>query len=125
MQKFTLFAFIVLLGCMCNTLSCQSVYIAHTGTKYHNSNCHTLAKGNTAIDLSKALADGYTACKICKPMQAINKEANIKVSENKNQSNNQESNSSSSQCTAKTKSGSRCTRNTKSSNSMCWQHGGN
>lgn len=45
----------------------ETVYIGKTGTKYHRQDCGTLKGNGTAITLDKAIAQGRTACKICKP----------------------------------------------------------
>lgn len=45
----------------------ETVYIGKTGTKYHRQDCGTLKGNGTAITLDEALAEGRTACKICKP----------------------------------------------------------
>ncbi|MGN1194303.1 MAG: fibronectin type III domain-containing protein [Acutalibacteraceae bacterium] len=47
--------------------SSSTVYITETGTKFHRSSCSSLRKSKIAISRSKAIAQGYTACKICKP----------------------------------------------------------
>lgn len=44
-----------------------TVYITKTGEKYHASGCQYLAKSKIAIDKSKAISQGYTACSRCKP----------------------------------------------------------
>lgn len=105
-------------------LNGQIVYIAHTGSKFHNPSCRTLAKGKTAIELSNALADGYVACKICKPSQTIGSTKKSEIIRSSNQKESEENNSTTTQCSAKTKAGNRCTRKTKSSNGKCYQHGG-
>ena len=43
------------------------VYITSSGTKYHRAGCRYLKKSKTAIAKTKAIAQGYTACKVCKP----------------------------------------------------------
>ena len=45
----------------------ETVYIGKTGTKYHRQDCGTLKGNGTAITLDEAIAQGRTACKICKP----------------------------------------------------------
>lgn len=45
----------------------KTVYITNTGSKYHKSNCRTLKYSKIKTTLKEAEADGYTACKICKP----------------------------------------------------------
>lgn len=119
-MKKTFFVLVVLMSCISKMLIGQIVYIAHSGTKFHESSCRTLAKGKTAIELSSALADRYVACKICKPNQTIAGIEKTKSIINPNEY--QENNSTTTQCTAKTKAGTRCSRTTKSSNYKCWQH---
>lgn len=43
------------------------VYITKTGTKYHRATCHYLRKGAFPITRQKAIDQGYTPCKVCKP----------------------------------------------------------
>jgi hypothetical protein len=44
-----------------------TVYITDTGEKYHRAGCRYLSKSKIAISLSKAKAEGYTPCSVCKP----------------------------------------------------------
>ena len=44
-----------------------TVYITNTGEKYHRAGCRYLSKSKIAISLSKAKAEGYTPCSVCKP----------------------------------------------------------
>jgi micrococcal nuclease len=44
-----------------------TVYITKTGEKYHRSGCSSLRKSKIAIKKSEAIAQGYTACKRCRP----------------------------------------------------------
>lgn len=43
------------------------VYITKTGKKYHREGCSSLAKSKFEISRADAIAEGYTACKKCKP----------------------------------------------------------
>ena len=43
------------------------VYITDKGKKYHTANCRTIKKSKYQITKSEAVAQGYTACKVCKP----------------------------------------------------------
>ncbi len=43
----------------------KTVYIADTGTKYHTSSCRFVSQSKTAVKISWANANGYTACKVC------------------------------------------------------------
>lgn len=44
-----------------------TVYITNTGEKYHRSTCRSLRASKHAISKSSAIAQGYTACKVCRP----------------------------------------------------------
>ena len=44
-----------------------TVYITESGTKYHRGSCRYLADSKIAISRAEAIAQGYTACKVCKP----------------------------------------------------------
>ena len=46
-----------------------TVYVTYpNGTKYHRAGCSTLKRSDpVAISLADALAQGFTACKVCKP----------------------------------------------------------
>lgn len=50
----------------------QTVYITKTGEKYHLSSCHYLSHSKIPMELSDALSEGYTACKVCRPTQDEN-----------------------------------------------------
>ena len=45
----------------------ETVYITRTGEKYHRDSCRYLKKSKKSIKLSKAVDNGYTPCKVCKP----------------------------------------------------------
>jgi hypothetical protein len=45
----------------------QTVYITRTGKKYHRDGCRYLAASKIPISLKDAKANGYTACKVCRP----------------------------------------------------------
>lgn len=44
-----------------------TVYITKTGTKYHRGSCRYLRQSKIKISRSQAIAQGYKACKVCKP----------------------------------------------------------
>jgi hypothetical protein len=44
-----------------------TVYITKTGAKYHNASCRYLRQSKIEIAKKKAIAQGYEACKVCKP----------------------------------------------------------
>lgn len=45
----------------------STVYITATGEKYHSDGCSCLRRSKYSISLSKAKAQGYTACSLCHP----------------------------------------------------------
>lgn len=47
--------------------SSPTVYITNTGECYHRSGCSSLRRSKIAISKSKAVSEGYRACKRCKP----------------------------------------------------------
>lgn len=111
----------------------QTVYVTNTGAKYHKEGCRYLSKSKIAINLSDAIAQGYGACKVCKPPTNVTSTAKAKnQTETTKKESTKVSTSSSSkttqstsvQCSATTKAGTRCKRMTKSPNGKCYQHGG-
>lgn len=44
-----------------------TVYITNTGEKYHRGTCRYLRYSKYSISKSDAIAQGYTACKVCRP----------------------------------------------------------
>lgn len=44
-----------------------TVYVTRTGEKYHRRNCRYLSRSKITTTKSKAIKDGYGACKVCKP----------------------------------------------------------
>ena len=46
-----------------------TVFVTRTGKKYHRDGCRYLAASMISISLKDAKARGYTACKICRPME--------------------------------------------------------
>lgn len=52
-------------------LSCHAtgmtVYVTPNGEKYHKKSCRTLSRSKevNSMDIDKAKAKGYTACKVC------------------------------------------------------------
>ncbi len=45
------------------------VYVTNIGEKYHTGSCRYLAKSRIPISLADAKAQGYDACKVCRPPQ--------------------------------------------------------
>jgi hypothetical protein len=46
-----------------------TVYITKTGKKYHKDGCRYLSQSKIKTTLKEAKANGYTACKVCHPLQ--------------------------------------------------------
>jgi hypothetical protein len=44
-----------------------TVYVTRTGKKYHRDGCRYLAASKIPISLKDAKANGYAACKGCRP----------------------------------------------------------
>jgi hypothetical protein len=44
------------------------VFITRTGIRYHRGSCRHLRKSKLPMDVGEAKADGYTPCKVCKPI---------------------------------------------------------
>ncbi len=45
----------------------HTVYITDTGSKYHRPGCRYLDQSKHEVDYDYAVANGYVACKVCKP----------------------------------------------------------
>ena len=109
----------------------QTVYITKTGKKYHVESCRYLSQSSYSINLSDAIARGYSACSICNPplqattpKQATRQSVEPAMRQPDPRKPHLPSPSAVSvQCSAITKAGTRCQRMTKSSNGKCWQHG--
>jgi hypothetical protein len=43
------------------------VYITKTGKKYHRAGCRYLKHSHMKVSKEEAIAEGYTACKVCRP----------------------------------------------------------
>lgn len=46
----------------------QVVFITRTGIRYHKGSCRYLRKSKIPVDMEQAEEDGYTPCKVCKPL---------------------------------------------------------
>lgn len=115
-----LLSVVLLLGKL--PLVAQTVYVTNTGEKYHNAGCRYLRKSANAMNLADAIAQGYTACSVCKPPTTATRAT---TQEKKPTSTaTQKKVGVSRQCSASTQSGKRCSRMTTSPNGKCWQHGG-
>jgi hypothetical protein len=45
----------------------DTVYITNTGSMFHRGNCQYVQNSKIAILKKDAIAQGYTACSVCKP----------------------------------------------------------
>lgn len=86
----------------------EVVYITDTGEKYHGINCGYLHSSKKAIELSKAVASGYTPCSRCEGSNSYYPQT--------------QSSSTSVQCSGTTQKGARCRRMTTNPNGRCYQH---
>ncbi|MDD7887099.1 hypothetical protein [Flavivirga sp. 57AJ16] len=120
MKARKIFLFIICIAfSFCTTA--QTVYITKTGKKYHKNNCRYLKYSKKEITLEKAIALGYQACLVCKPV--TKSESGNKASSTKSLTTKEQTRKVMSvQCSGKTKSGSRCKRTTKNANGRCYQH---
>jgi len=46
-----------------------TVYTTKAGKKYHRAGCQYLSKSQIKTTVKDAQANGYTACKVCRPPQ--------------------------------------------------------
>lgn len=46
----------------------STVYITRTGIRYHEGSCWHLRRSKIPITVEGAIAEGYTPCKVCRPM---------------------------------------------------------
>lgn len=47
-----------------------TVFITRTGIRYHQGSCRHLRKSKIPVSIEQAEEDGYTPCKVCKPLIA-------------------------------------------------------
>ena len=52
-----------------------TVYITHTGEKYHKQHCQHLRSSKVPLPLEKASSRGYDQCSICEPPKYISEES--------------------------------------------------
>jgi hypothetical protein len=104
------------------TLDSTTVYITDSGTKYHKRGCRYLSKSKYSRKLSEAKAQGYSACKVCKPSSSNKSNTSSYTPSSPKKTVSNASPTSSSQCTGKTQSGTRCKRKTSDSSGKCYQH---
>lgn len=128
MSKSVSILIIIMIGISIN-LSSQTVYVTKTGSKYHKENCRYLHSSKIETTVSKAKADGLSACKVCKPSTSSKatttettapKATTTEVKEETKTTSTKKATSS--RCTATTKSGNRCKRTTTDWSGKCWQH---
>ncbi|QDP86136.1 hypothetical protein FNJ88_11470 [Chryseobacterium sp. SNU WT5] len=96
-------------------LSAQTVYKTPSGTKYHLSICRMVKNASSSLPLDKALREGLSPCKICRPpfRETVGIISKSKKTPGENTTN---------RCPATIKEGLRCKRNTKIGNNFCFQH---
>ena len=97
------------------SLSAQTVYKTPSGTKYHLPECRMVKNVSSSSTVDKALQNGLTPCKICRPPfhETVGIVSKPKKTPGENSLN---------RCFATTKAGTRCRRNTKIGNNFCFQH---
>jgi len=123
MQKLLLSLFFLLLNLA--AVQAQTVYKTRTGAKYHVATCGYL-KSSFAINIQDALAEGLTACSVCKPSggsvvpQRTVTPVNNYIQEGRATTN--ETAGATAQCSGTTKAGARCRRMTRAANGRCYQH---
>ena len=121
MKLIKLFLFVgLMLGA--GHISAQSVYVTHTGTKFHKSSCHHLKYSKKEITLPKALELRFTACSVCKPSINGNPLGVMSTSTKSIPQKSSTKTTTSTQCTGRTKAGARCKRMAKSASGLCYQH---
>ena len=47
----------------------QTVFVTRTGKKYHLDGCQYLRRSRIPVTVKDAKANGYAACKVCRPPQ--------------------------------------------------------
>ena len=123
MKKYILL-FVLLFFLLLDNVFSQTVYISATGQHYHTSACKNVNKNSNHMQVSDALAHGYTPCTICHPPTGASKSVHSKKTKKSTSKTSSAKSTKSTQCTATIKSGTRCTQMTKSPNGKCVQHGG-
>jgi len=112
---FFLFIFFIL----STAANAQTVYVTRTGEKYHTGGCRYLHSSKIQTTLAEAKADGYDACKVCKPPTVVTattpKPQPAKTSSDQN-------GKKAIQCVAYDQNGVRCDQMTTASNGKCAIH---
>ena len=123
MRKLLLSLFFIFLTLI--AVQAQTVYKTRTGAKYHVATCGYL-KSAIAINIQDALAEGLTACSVCKPGGASAAPQRSVTTVNSYVPEEAETTSESVgeavQCSGTTKAGARCRRMTRAANGRCYQH---
>jgi micrococcal nuclease len=67
-------ALLVLLATLdvCRADEHTSVYVTHSGQKYHRENCSALRRSKIAVSLADAVRSGYEPCTLCDPPRLQN-----------------------------------------------------
>lgn len=116
---------LILLASLLAEAACaQTVYITRTGEKYHADACRYLSRSKIAFSLKDAVANGYTACSVCKPGSSTSTQRQNVTPQTTTTSSpsTATARSTSRQCSGITKSGARCKRMTTSVSGRCYQH---
>jgi hypothetical protein len=101
-------------------LADETVYVTHTGAKYHRAGCRYLRSSSRAMALSDAAAL-YAPCSVCRPPQpeAPKPEAPGRAGAARGESS---PDTREQRCAATTKKGTQCLRRPKAGSAYCWQH---
>jgi len=121
-MKYLKFLLLVLSFAFVNTMVAQTVYTTNTGEKYHKSSCRYLKYSKKEYTLEKAIALGFEACSVCKPIKSNTVSTNANAFSSRENSSPATKKTTATQCTGKTKAGKRCKRTTKNASGRCYQH---
>ncbi len=111
----------ILFACSTEPKPQQEVYITDTGLKFHLENCRYLKLSRHAMVLDSALAGGYTACKVCRPLDDHSHENEARQKAPRTSIPERQL-SHSVRCTSNKVNGIQCKRMTKNASGKCWQH---
>ncbi|MFV0606677.1 MAG: hypothetical protein ACK5NK_12630 [Niabella sp.] len=112
------FTFFILLTFIASYTFGQTVYKTPSGSRYHSAKCRSVKNVSTALNLSNAVKDGLTPCKICKPPTPSNTNAARLLPATQKEKGIGQTR----QCKGITKKGIRCKHMTRIGNGYCHQH---
>lgn len=112
---FLLFLFYIL----STAANAQTIYITNTGEKYHTGSCRYLHSSKIQTTLAEAKADGYEACKVCKPPTVVSASPSKQPPAKTNADPNAKR---AIQCIAYNSNGTRCDQMTTATNGKCSIH---